>query len=63
MTENDINLLLSKELNNPLIKALDFQSFLNMLVKLSLILKHKESQNRGEMEYVENPRESLESML
>ena len=41
VTEKEVNLLLSKELNNPLIKSLDFQSFLNMLVKIALLLQSK----------------------
>jgi hypothetical protein len=39
ITDNDVNLMLSKELNNPSIKStVDFQSFLNMLVKIALLL-------------------------
>ena len=43
VTEQEVVLLLSRELNNPLLKALDFQSFLNMLVKLALLQQHKAS--------------------
>jgi hypothetical protein len=43
LTEKEVNLQISKELLNPLIKSLDFQSFLNMLVKLAL-LKHSGTQ-------------------
>ena len=41
VTEKEVNLLMSKELNNPQIKSLDFQSFLNMLVKLAILLQSK----------------------
>jgi hypothetical protein len=53
LSEKDINLLISKELNNPQIKSLDFQSFLNLLVKLSL-LKYPHQQS---------PKHSLELIL
>lgn len=56
VTEKEVNLLLSKELNNPLIKSLDFQSFLNMLVKLALLLQSKKSKQT-------NPKVALESLL
>ena len=48
--------MLSKELNNPLIKSLDFQSFLNMLVKLALLLQSKKSKQT-------NPKVALEALL
>ncbi len=41
VSEHEVNLLMSKELNNPQIKSLDFQSFLNMLVKLGILLQSK----------------------
>lgn len=47
-----MNLLISRELNNPLIKSLDFQSFLNMLVKISLIVMGQDS-----------PKDSLDHVL
>jgi hypothetical protein len=56
VTEKEVNLLLSKELNNPLIKSLDFQSFLNMLVKLALLLQSKKGRQA-------NPKVALESLL
>lgn len=39
LTEKEVVLLISKECNNPLIKSLDFQEFLNMLVKIALLTK------------------------
>ena len=38
ITEKEINLILSKELDNPTIKSIDFQSFLNLLVKIGISL-------------------------
>ena len=58
VSEKEVNLLLSKELNNPQIKSLDFQSFLNMLVKLALLLQSKKS-GKGSTSS-QNPREALE---
>lgn len=68
LTEKEVNLMMSKELNNPQIKSLDFQSFLNMLVKISLLLQSKRtsvSKIRGAVAISidGNPKEALESLL
>ena len=36
ITEKEVNLILSRELDNPTIKSIDFQSFLNILVKIGI---------------------------
>ncbi len=66
LTEKEVNLMLSKELNNPQIKALDFQSFLNMLVKIALQLQSKRtsvSKIRAATQIESNPKEALEQLL
>lgn len=52
LTEKEVILLISKECNNPLIKSLDFQEFLNILVKIALLVKPGET-----------PKASLQRML
>jgi len=76
VSEQEVNLLLSKEMNNPQIKALDFQSFLNMLVKIAILLQSKRTSvarirgsvasshaSTSESQEGTNPKEALESLL
>jgi hypothetical protein len=76
VSEQEVNLLLSKEMNNPQIKALDFQSFLNMLVKIAILLQSKRTSvarirgslasshaTTSESQEGTNPKEALESLL
>ena len=76
VSEQEVNLLLSKEMNNPQIKAIDFQSFLNMLVKIAILLQSKRTSvarirgsvasthtSTSESQEGINPKEALESLL
>eukprot|EP00347_Sterkiella_histriomuscorum_P013365 403364992 len=56
LTEKDTILIIAKEMNNPLLKNLDFQSFLNLIVKIALIVQQIENIDS-------DPKQALQSLL
>ncbi|CDW90861.1 UNKNOWN [Stylonychia lemnae] len=56
LNEKEVNLMLSRELGNSSAKTMDFQTFLNMLVKIAVILFERE-------DGVNNPKLSLQRLL
>jgi len=45
--QHQLMLMASKEINNPIIKSMDFPSFLNLLVKVAYTLFKRESQPKA----------------